>query len=50
MKFVTIQSQANFHKIANYACINEHIFENLFGEKPHERSAKRIANAALNSY
>jgi hypothetical protein len=34
--FVTIQSQG--------------IFENFFGEKPHEQVAKRIANGALNSY
>ena len=29
---VTIQSQGNFHKIANHACMDEHIFENFFGE------------------
>ena len=29
---VTIQSQGNFHKFANYACMNEHNFENFFGE------------------
>jgi hypothetical protein len=30
--------------------MNEGIFENFFGEKPHEQVAKRIANGALNSY
>ena len=30
--FVTIQSQGNFHKFANHACMNEHNFENFFGE------------------
>jgi hypothetical protein len=30
--------------------MNESIFENFFGEKPHEQGAKRIANGALNSY
>jgi hypothetical protein len=30
--------------------MNEGIFENFFGEKPHEQGAKRIANGALNSY
>ena len=29
---VTIQSQDNFHKFANHACMNEHNFENFFGE------------------
>ncbi len=29
---VTIQSQGNFHKIANHARMNEHIFEIFFGE------------------
>jgi hypothetical protein len=30
--------------------MNDDIFENFFGEKPHEQVAKRIANVALNSY
>ena len=30
--------------------MGRHIFENFFGEKPHEQIAKRIANGALNSY
>ena len=28
----TIQSQGNFQKFANHACMNEHNFENFFGE------------------
>ena len=31
-KYVTIQSQGNFRKFANHACMNEHNFENSFGE------------------
>jgi hypothetical protein len=30
--------------------MNDGIFENFFGEKPHEQEAKRIANGDLNSY
>jgi hypothetical protein len=30
--------------------MNDDIFENFFGEKPHEQGAKRIANGALNTY
>jgi len=30
--FVTIQSQGSFQKFANHACMNEHNFENFFGE------------------
>jgi hypothetical protein len=39
-----------FIKSENHACMNEQIFENLYGEKQHEQAAKQIANGALNSY
>ena len=29
---ITIQSRENLHKFANHACMNEHNFENFFGE------------------
>ena len=32
VNIVTIQIQDNFHKFANHACMNEHNFENFFGE------------------
>jgi hypothetical protein len=30
--------------------MNDDVFENFFGEQPHEQVAKRIANEALNSH
>lgn len=33
--FCLFQSQGNSKKYANHACMNEYIFKNFFGEKPH---------------
>ena len=37
--FCLFQSQGNSKKYANHACMNEHIFKNFFGEKPHRDGA-----------
>ena len=43
-----------FSKYVNHARMNEHIFENLCGEKPHMSKGKLrssgFANGVLNSY
>ena len=39
-----------FNKCEHYACINEHIFENLYGEKPHRDETKWNRDVVLNSY
>ena len=43
-----------FNKYVNHACMNEHIFENLYGEKPNmskrKASKRRFCEWALNSY
>ena len=42
------------HKFANHACMNEHNFENFFGEVASMSKSKHrrcdFANEALNSY
>lgn len=37
-----------FIKHANHACINEHVFENLYGETPHRDETKWNRDEVLN--